>query len=76
MVVASLIYWPLGWIVVRIKHRNKEKRKKIIAEKYGGNFSLAGAEVVFTVFGIILGSLLFLFLIVFIGRLLYDLFSF
>lgn len=49
---SNLIYFPVGWLYVWIRYRNKNIIKNVLIEKYENSYSVAGALVVFKTFGI------------------------
>ncbi len=73
MEIASILYYPIGWLYLWIKYRNKEKVKEVLQDKYDGKYYFAGAQLTLSIFGKILLILLVLFILVVIGRTIYDL---
>lgn len=73
MEIASILYYPIGWLYLWIKYRNKKKIQEILQDKYDGKYYVAGAQLTVSIFGIILLMLLLLFLLIVIGRTIYDL---
>jgi hypothetical protein len=72
-VFASIIYYPVGWLYLWIRYRNKNKVKTILKEKYDNSYYTAGALLMWKTFGILLFMLIVLFLLTVIGRTIYDL---
>ena len=71
--MADLLYIPLGFIYLWLRYRNKGKVKKILEEEYENSYYYVGAELALKAFGIFLITLLSIFLIAIIGRIIYDL---
>lgn len=69
----SLLYISIGFLYLWLRYRKKKKVHRILNEKYDNRYYYAGAELVLGTFGVILLILLSVFLIVFIGRTIYDL---
>ena len=74
-VFADILYFPIGWIYLWIRYRNKEKIKQVLKEDYEDSYYVAGAQLVWSAFGILLFTILIIFLLVVIGRALFDAFS-
>lgn len=68
-----LLYISIGFIYLWLRYQKKEKVHKILNEEYDNDYYYAGAELALGTFGVILLILLSVFLIVFIGRTIYDL---
>jgi hypothetical protein len=63
---SSIIFYPLGWIYLWIRYRNKETIGKILFEKYEGSYSVAGTLVCLKTFGVLfLTSILLMLLAAF-----------
>ncbi|SDR65898.1 hypothetical protein SAMN04488552_0208 [Christiangramia echinicola] len=67
------MYHLVGWIYIWIRYRDKERVRSIIQTKYNDRFYNAGVEFIFSIFGVILISVLLIFLFGFLGRLFFDL---
>ncbi len=74
-IFASILYYPIGWLYLWLRYRNKNKVEAILKEKYESEYYIAGTQLVWSTFGIVLFILLSLFLIAVIGRAIYDLFN-
>ncbi|MEM5564320.1 hypothetical protein WNY78_04365 [Psychroserpens sp. AS72] len=72
---SGILYYPIGWIYLWIRYRNKEKIKSILAEKYEDSYHNAGAQLVLSTFGKLLFALLLLMLLTVIGRAIYEVFT-
>jgi len=71
--MGSLVYIFVGWSYLWIRYRNKKKVNDVLNEKFDGNYRFVGAQIILGTFGIFLILLLALFLLVIIGRTIYDL---
>lgn len=58
-----LIYFPIGFLYLWIRYRNREKVAEVKKEKYENSYAIAGATLVLSGFGVILFILLSIFLI-------------
>lgn len=72
MIPSSILYAPVGFLLLWVRYRNKEKVKNILEKEYEGSYGVAGAWFLGKAFGILLFSLLSIFIVVIIGRTLYD----
>ena len=52
----------LGWIILRLKHNNKQKRQQILNTKYDGDYLAVGLEWSAKIIAIIFMISLFIFL--------------
>lgn len=71
--LADILYYPIGWLYLWFRYRNKEKIKEVLKNEYDNQYYDAGAQFVMSVFGIVLLGLLVILLFGVIGRALYDL---
>ena len=71
--LADILYYPIGWLYLWLRYRNKEKIKEVLKNEYDNQYYDAGAQFVMSVFGIVLLGLLVILLFGVIGRALYDL---
>ena len=71
--MGNIVYIFIGWVYLWIRYRNKNKVNDILNNKYEGNYLFVGAELILSIFGILLIILLITFLIIIIGRFIYDL---
>ena len=55
---SSVLYYPIGFLYLWIRYRNKERVKKVLHEKYDGAYYLAGASIFLNVVGVILTALI------------------
>ena len=67
-----IIVYPIGWLYLWIRYRHKEKVKDALHKKYDGSYYNAGVLLMTSFFGIVLITLLSLFLLAVIGRSIYD----
>ncbi len=72
--LTSLLYYPIGWIYLWVRYRNRKKVKEVLIDKYDDQYNIAGGEIAMSIFGIVLIGILLFFLIVIIGRIIYDIF--
>lgn len=61
---SKIIFYPLGWIYLRIRYRNKETINKVLIEEYEGSYSEAGTLLVMKTFGVIFISLILMMILV------------
>ena len=71
--LADILYYPIGWLYLWLRYRNKKKIKEVLKNEYDNQYYDAGAQFVMSVFGIVLLGLLVILLFGVIGRALYDL---
>ena len=60
----KLIFFPVGFLYLWIRYRNREKVAEIKKEYYENSYSVAGSILVMSGFGVVLFVLLSIFLIV------------
>ena len=63
MLESNIIFYPIGWIYLRIRYRNKETIEKVLIEKYEGSYSVAGTLVCLKTFGIVFLTLILFMLL-------------
>jgi hypothetical protein len=73
--MGELVYPIIGWLSLWVWYRNKSKVKQVLDEKYENSYYYAGAELSIKAFAVLLGTLLAGFLVVVIGRLIFDVFN-
>ena len=73
MIFSSILYAPIGYLLLWLRYRDKKRVKARLEKEYEGSYSVAGAWLMGKTFGILLFSQLSLFLLAIIGRILYDL---
>lgn len=71
--LGDILLAGVGWLYLLIRYKNKEVIAKILADKYEGSYSKAGSSLSLNAFAVILGALLFFFLITVIVVYLPDL---
>lgn len=60
---SRILFYPLGWIYLWIRYRNKETIEKVLVEKYEDSYSVAGTLVCLKTFGIVFITLILLMLL-------------
>ena len=60
---SNIIFYPIGWIYLRIRYRNKETIEKVLIEKYEESYAVAGTLVCLKTFGVIFLTLILLMLL-------------
>ena len=65
---ADILFSIIGSIYLRIRYKNKDRRKFIIDNKYAGSSRNAGSIICINFFGIIFGILLLALVIMLIYR--------
>lgn len=60
---AAIILYPLGWVYLWLRYRNREKVAKILTQEYGNSYYAAGLYIIFKTFGIVFICLLLLLII-------------
>ncbi len=61
--LSDIIFYPLGWIYLWIRYRNKETIEKVLLEKYEESYSVAGTLVCLKTFGVVFIVLILLLLL-------------
>jgi hypothetical protein len=61
--LSDIIFYPLGWIYLWIRYRNKETIEKVLLEKYEKSYSVAGTLVCLKTFGVVFIVLILLLLL-------------
>ena len=60
--MGDILLYVLGYIILKIKYPNKEKRNQVLENTYDGNLLNVGAEYPLKIVGISLGIGLLIFL--------------
>ncbi len=68
--MGDILLYALGYIILKIKFPDKEKRLQVLKETYDDDYLNAGAEYPLKIFGIGLGIILLIFL----GAVIYSAF--
>ncbi|WP_298519011.1 hypothetical protein [uncultured Kordia sp.] len=58
-----IIFWPIGYLYLWIRYRDGEKVAKVKRELYENSYSVAGAQLLISAFGVVLFIVLSIFLI-------------
>ena len=58
MIPSSVLYFPIGWIYLWTRYRNKNRIEQVLLEKYENSYYVAGVLLIWKSFGIV-----FLFLV-------------
>ena len=64
--MSYIIFYPIGWMYLWIRYRNKETIEKVLVEKYEDSYRVAGTLLCLKTFGVVFITLiLFMILAVF-----------
>jgi hypothetical protein len=72
---SGILYYPVGWLYLWIRYRNKEKIKLVLEEDYENSYHFAGVQFILSTFGKLLFILLLLMLLAVVGRSIYTAFT-
>ena len=70
--LSSILYFPVGFLYLWIRYRNKQIIKKVLKEKYNSSYYEAGFLSVGKVFGAVFLSLIILVLITVLTLIVLD----
>ena len=63
MLGSNIIFYPIGWMYLWIRYRNKETIEKVLLEKYDKSYSVAGTLVCLKSFGVVFIILILLMIL-------------
>ena len=63
MLESNIIFYPIGWMYLWIRYRNKETIEKVLLEKYDKSYSVAGTLVCLKSFGVVFIILILLMIL-------------